>query len=75
MVRYNGLVWSNIAVLNYYHPIHMILGNCELTRLNMCLYFEDFVKLDVVPSVYNMRVAARIMMGIQIHIMMYLTLL
>ena len=27
MVRYNGLVWSNIAVLNYYHPIHMILGN------------------------------------------------
>ena len=53
----------------------MILGNCELTRLNMCLYFEDFVKLDVVPSVYNMRVAARIMMGIQIHIMMYLTLL
>ena len=25
LVRYNGLVWSNIAVLNYYHPIHMIL--------------------------------------------------
>ena len=25
MVRYNGLVWSNIAVLNFSHPIHMIL--------------------------------------------------
>ena len=25
LVRYNGLVWSNIAVLNFSHPIHMIL--------------------------------------------------
>ena len=25
LVRYNGLVCSNIAVLNFYHPIHMIL--------------------------------------------------
>ena len=26
MVRYNGLVWSNIAVTLFYHPIYMIIG-------------------------------------------------
>ena len=25
MVRYNGLVWSNIAVTFFYHPIYMII--------------------------------------------------
>ena len=25
LVRYNGLVWSNIAVTFFYHPIYMII--------------------------------------------------
>ena len=26
MVRYNGLVWSDIAVTFFYHPIYMIIA-------------------------------------------------
>ena len=29
MVRYNGLVWSNIAVSFFYHPIYLIIDSKE----------------------------------------------
>ena len=32
LVRYNGLVWSNIAVTFFYHPIYMIIADNILTR-------------------------------------------
>ena len=30
---YNGLVWSNIAVLNFYHPIYMVLGSRKYEQI------------------------------------------
>ena len=32
LVKYNGLVWSNIAVPFFYHPIYMIIGQARLPQ-------------------------------------------
>ena len=41
MVRYNGLVWSNIAVLNFSHPIYMILAFSAEFMAEMIMTFVD----------------------------------
>ena len=48
MVRYNGLVWSNIAVTFFYHPIYMIIAlNYYFLHVWQVLEDKSLIKLGV----------------------------
>ena len=58
MVRYNGLVWSDIAVTFFYHPIHMILGCVSNWPPFLWLFKKPSIRLATVVNLTETHKAA-----------------
>ena len=56
LVRYNGLVWSNIAVTFFYHPLYMIIAWPRIkvsNILNLTFKVSEWTLLEMTNKYYN----------------------